>query len=93
MERACEGRPQVFVLRREADQSVWSKNVPEYNIIPWIDVSVASLITAATASSVFAKSSPRALNCAPVDWIKLSGRIGVAMNLRRGDQSAKTLSP
>jgi len=36
---------------------------------------------AVTESSVVAKSTPLSLNWLPVDLIKLSGRIGVAMNL------------
>ena len=45
---------------------------------------LASVIRRATAeieSSVVAKSTPIDLNWSPVDWMKLSGMIGVATNL------------
>lgn len=52
-------------------------------LLPLIEVSVAIRKTARTASSISAKSTPCALNCDPADFTKLSGIMGVAMNLEQ----------
>lgn len=56
-------------------------NVHWGSLLPFIEVSVMTRATAETASDWVAKSTPLATNWLRVDSMKLSGMMGVAINL------------